>query len=570
MRYSPSILAGLISTALLMGCSANENTSASELAERGLASYQATPNEDADGYLDTDFSDTYRTHLQTLASDEFEGRAPGTRGEELTVDYVSTVYRNAGLTSLTDESYTQMVPMARIAPTRVTNMAITGGEREEALAYRQQMTGWTQRITDSVEVAESDMVFVGYGIVAPEHNWNDYEGLDVEGKTVVMLVNDPGYATQDESVFNGNAMTYYGRWTYKFEEAARQGAEAAIIVHETGPAGYGWGVVAGGSPVRYSLKTDDLNMNRAKIEGWVTTDAAESLFGNIGMTLEEARQRALADDFAPIPLQRKLSMTVENDYEFFETANIVGFLEGSTYPGEHVIYMAHWDHMGVEPISGEIFNGAQDNASGAAALLSLAEAFGEGEQPQRSILFLMVGAEERGLLGSLWYGQSPLLPLDQAVGGINMDMQNMYGPMRDFVVVGWDNSDIQDIAEPYVKAQNRYIAPETNPETGFFYRSDHFSLANKGVPMLYAQGGIDHFEKGKEYGREMYNYLFAELYHKPADEYDPEWDLRGMQQDLWIYYRVGAELANTRVWPKWAPGNEFEAERLATDHLRSE
>ncbi|RUO29157.1 peptidase M28 [Aliidiomarina sedimenti] len=528
--------------------------------------------EDADGYFDTDFSTTYREHLRTLASDEFEGRAPGTRGEELTIDYITNVFQQAGVQSLsgTEGDYTQMVPMVRIAPTRVTDMTLRGGEAEETLAYRQQMMGWTHRAVNEVEIADSEMVFVGYGIVAPEYDWNDYEGLDVEGKTVVMLVNDPGYATQDEALFNGNSMTYYGRWTYKFEEAARQGADAAIIVHETGPAGYGWGVVAGGSPIRYSMKSEDMNAGRAKVEGWITEDSAEQLFANVGMTLDQARTQALAADFEPLPLQRELSLIIENEIEYFETANLIGQVEGSRYPDEHVIYMAHWDHMGVEPISGEVFNGAQDNASGAAALLALAEKFAAIEQPERTVVFAMVGAEERGLLGSKWYAENPLLPLDQAVAGINMDMQNMYGPVRDFVVVGWDNSEMQDIAAPYVEAQQRYLAPETNPERGFFYRSDHFSLANKGVPMLYAKGGIDHFEFGKDYGREKFDYLFAELYHKPADEYDPEWDLRGMQQDLWIYFRVGHELVNSRTWPAWREGNEFEAERLQTESQRSQ
>lgn len=561
MRREPLFL--VIGVALA-GCSPSTSTNDSTT----LSQFPFT--QDADGYIDTDFSATYREHLRTLASDEFEGRAPGTRGEELTIEYVTDVYQRAGVQPMagSDDGYQQMVPMVRIAPSRVTNMQLVGeAERSEAV-YRQEMMGWTHRDAAKVEVNDSELVFVGYGIVAPEYNWNDYEGLDVEGKTVVMLVNDPGYATQDESLFNGNAMTYYGRWTYKFEEAARQGADAAIIVHETGPAGYGWGVVAGGSPVRYSMKTDDMNTGRVKIEGWMTDERAEQLFAGQGLSLEQARQRALADDFEPIALNTQLSMIVENDIEYFETANLMGMIEGSTYPEEHIIYMAHWDHMGIEPISGEVFNGAQDNASGAAALLSLAEKFGSIEQPERSIVFAMVGAEERGLLGSKWYAENPLLPLDQAVAGINMDMQNMYGPVRDFVVVGWDNSAMQDIAAPYVEGQQRYLAPETNPETGFFYRSDHFSLANKGVPMLYAKGGIDHFELGKDYGREQYNYLFSELYHKPADEYDPEWDLRGMQQDLWVYFRVGHELANSSLWPAWREGNEFEAERLKTESQR--
>lgn len=523
---------------------------------------------DADGLVDSHFSDTYREHLRTLASDEFEGRAPGTKGEELTIDYIASLFRELGVQSFTNEDYTQPVPLVRIAPSRVTNMALQHNGEQSELSYRSEMMGWTNRVVDSVEVTDSDLVFVGYGIVAPEFNWNDYDGLDVEGKTVVMFVNDPGYATQDPGVFNGNAMTYYGRWTYKFEEAARQGATGAIVIHEDGPAGYGWGVIAGGSPVRFTMKTDNNNMHRVELEGWITADSAEKLFANAGMTLAEAHEFALSTDFAAVDLNTSLSMTVENEFAYIDTHNIIGYIEGSTYPEEHVIYMAHWDHLGVDPVSGEIYNGAQDNASGTAGVLSIAEKFAAGPQPERTIVFALVGAEERGLLGSAWYVENPLLPLDQAVAGINMDMLNMYGPVRDFVVVGWNNSDMQAYAEPYVVAQNRYLAPENNPEAGIFYRSDHFSMAKKGVPVLYAKGGVDHFEHGREYGLENQARLYSEKYHKPADEYNPDWDLRGVHQDLWIYFRLGHELANSRAWPIWAAGNEFEALRLETDDRR--
>jgi len=522
---------------------------------------------DADGYVDTHFSDTYRDHLQTLSSDEFEGRAPGTRGEELTIEYISELFTELGIQSFEDD-YTQPVPLVRIAPTRVTDMTLRYNGEESAFDYRNEMMAWTPRVVDAINVEDSDMVFVGYGIVAPEFNWNDYEGLDVEGKTVVMFVNDPGYATQDPELFTGNAMTYYGRWTYKFEEAARQGATGAIIIHETGPAGYGWGVIAGGSPVRFDLARENRNMDRVELEGWITADSAENLFARANLTLEEAHELALQPDFQPVELNTSMSMIVENEFEYIDTHNIVGYIEGSTYPEEHIIYMAHWDHLGVEPVSGDIYNGAQDNASGTAGVLSIAEQFAAGEQPERTIVFALVGAEERGLLGSAWYADNPYLPLEKAVAGINMDVMNVYGPMRDFVVVGWENSDIQNFAEPHVVAQNRYLAPETNPEAGIFYRSDHFSLAKKGVPVLYAKGGVDHFELGEEYGKEMQAAYNRDAYHKPADEFDPEWDLRGVQQDLWIYYRVGQDLANSRAWPRWATGNEFEALRLESQDSR--
>ena len=395
------------------------------------------PRVDADGYVDYRFNDNYREHLRTLSSDEFEGRAPGTRGEELTIEYATTQFERFGIEPLNDGSFLQSVPLVRIAPTRVTNMSLSHDDEESEFKYRDEMMVWTPRVVDDVSLDASDMVFVGYGIVAPEFNWNDYADLDVEGKTVVMFVNDPGFATQDDALFTGNAMTYYGRWTYKFEEAARQGAAGAIIIHETGPAGYGWGVIAGGSPVRFDMARENRNMDRSEIEGWVTADSAQKLFANAGLTLEEAHELALSGDFAPIDLNTQLSVTVENEFEYIDTHNIAGYIEGSTYPEEHIIYMAHWDHLGVEPISGDIYNGAQDNASGTAGVLSIAEEFARGEQPERSVVFLLVGAEERGLLGSAWYAENPILPIEQAVAGINMDVLNVYGPMRDFVVVGW-------------------------------------------------------------------------------------------------------------------------------------
>lgn len=528
------------------------------------------PQVDADGYVDFHFNDNYREHLRVLSTDEFEGRAPGTRGEELTIDYVTAEFERLGVEPVNDGSYLQAVPLVRIDPTQVTDLTLHHQGNGSTLSYRDEMMVWTPRVVEQVSLDSSDMVFVGYGVVAPEFDWDDYADLDVEGKTVVMFVNDPGYASQDEAVFNGNAMTYYGRWTYKFEEAARQGAAGALIIHETGPAGYGWGVISGGSPVRFDLTRDNRNMDRSEIEGWITSDAAQTLFANVGLTLAEAHELALSPDFAPIELNTQVSVTVENEFEYIDTHNIAGYLPGTTYPDEHIIYMAHWDHLGVDPSTGEIYNGAQDNASGTAGVLSIAEEFAKGERPERSVVFLLVGAEERGLLGSAWYGDNPLMPLEQTVAGINMDVLNVYGPMRDFVVVGWENSDMQDYAAPFVEMQNRYLAPETNPEAGIFYRSDHFSLAKHGVPVLYAKGGNDHFEHGQQWGDEQRALYNQDAYHKPGDEYDPNWDLRGSHQDLWVYFRLGQQLANNRDWPRWAQGNEFEALRLESDSQRSE
>lgn len=563
MRHFPLLAALSLLTA---ACS-----SADAPADHTNTEYQ--PNEpvvDSDGYIDAHFNDNYIEHLRTLSADEFEGRAPGTRGEELTIEYTTAQFERYGIEPLNDGSFLQSVPLVRIAPTRVTNMALNHNDEDSEFKYRDDMMVWTPRVVEDVNLDASDMVFVGYGIVAPEFDWNDYAGHDVEGKTVVMFVNDPGFATQDDALFTGNAMTYYGRWTYKFEEAARQGATGAIIIHETAPAGYGWGVIAGGSPVRFDMAREDRNMGRTEIEGWITADSAQTLFANAGLSLEEAHELALSEDFSAVDLNTQLSVTVENEFEYIDTYNIAGYIPGSTHPEEHVIYMAHWDHLGVEPISGDIYNGAQDNATGTAGVLSIAEEFARGEQPERSVVFLLVGAEERGLLGSAWYAENPLLPLEQAVASINMDVLNVYGPMRDFVVVGWENSNIQEYAAPFVELQNRELAPESNPEAGIFYRSDHFSLAKQGVPVLYAKGGNDHFELGEEWGAEQRAIFNRDAYHKPADEYDPEWDLRGSQQDMWIYFNIGQQLANSRDWPQWAQGNEFEALRLESDDQRAE
>lgn len=541
----------------------------SESASQQAAQTDAQQQPDLKGSA---FNPNFRDYLKTIASDEFAGREPSTEGEEKVVSFIENHFKEWGLKPYNSEtgSYRQSVPLVKIMPYQVSDMTFKGKNAPETMNYRTEMMAWTMRVTDQVSLNNSDMVFVGYGIVAPEYNWNDYEGLDVEGKTVVMFVNDPGYATQDPALFNGNAMTYYGRWTYKFEEAARQGAAGAIIIHETGPAGYGWGVVASGSPVRYDLKAENNNMDRAKVEGWITLESAESLFSKLDMTVEEARQMALSKDFEPLPLNVQANITIKNKFEELSAYNVVGYIEGSKYPKEHVIYMAHHDHLGTDPVREDdpIYNGAQDNATGTAGLLALAEKFAQQPQPERSVVFLAVGAEESGLLGSKWYANHPMLPLSQAVGGINMDLMNVYGPVKDMVVIGYGNSEMDDYLQPFIEEQGRYLTPNPTPEAGFFYRSDHFSLAKKGVPMLYAEGGNDHITKGKEWTEKQRAKYVAEAYHKPADEYDPNWDLRGAQQDLSAFYHLGWKLANSRIWPQWSAGNEFEAVRKATDEQR--
>lgn len=521
---------------------------------------------------DTEFNPKLAEYIKTLSSDEFQGRAPATKGEELTVAYIEDNFRRIGLKGIDGDSYKQPVSLVQIDPKQVSAMTLTGGGEQvpTSLAYRDDMIAWTTQVVDSVSVNESDMVFVGYGIVAPEYNWNDYEGLDVKGKTVVMFVNDPGYATQNPELFNGNAMTYYGRWTYKFEEAARQGAAMALIIHETAPASYGWGVVAHGSPIKFDLINENKNMDRAKVEGWVTTETAEKLFANIGTDIESMRAKALSDDFKPVPLNVKASVSVNNNLRELHSSNVMGYIEGSKYPDEFVLYMAHWDHLGMDfsNPTNKVFNGAQDNASGTGGVIALAEYFAQQPQPERSIAFLLVTAEERGLLGSAWYAENPVFPLEKTVAAINMDVMNVYGPMKDMVVVGLGNTELEETLVKLVKAQGRYATKEHNPEAGIAYRSDHFNLSKKGVPILYAKGGNDHYQHGAEWGaaqRAEYNTC---CYHKVADEWNDNWDLRGAQQDLFLFYRVGNELANSRQWPNWYQGNEFRAIRDASADAR--
>lgn len=524
----------------------------------------ATPQVEVDPYS---FNENYRDYLQTLSSDEFEGRAPASKGEELTVAFVEEKFRAWGLKPYDAESnsYRQEVPLVKMTPYSVSDMSFGAAELAD-FAYKQDMMAWSPRVQEQVSLKDSEMVFAGYGIVAPEYGWNDYEGLDVAGKTVVVLVNDPGYDSGDPEVFNGKAMTYYGRWTYKFEEAARQGAAGILVIHETGPAGYGWGVVAGGSPVRFDLARDNKNMDRAEIEGWLTQEAADKLFARIGSSYAEMRAQAQQPEFEPVALNASVSLTVQTDFEYLNSPNLIGYIEGSVNPEEHVIYMAHWDHMGMNPIASDdqIYNGAQDNASGTAGVMAIAEFFASQPQPERSVVFVLVTAEERGLLGSDWYADHPMLPLSKAVAGINMDVMNVYGPMKDMVVVGHGNSELEEYLARYVEKQDRYVAPEPTPEVGSFYRSDHFNLAKRGVPMLYAKGGNDHIEFGEAYGKEQRAQYVQEAYHKPADEYDPEWDLRGVQQDMWLYYWIGDELANSDAWPNWYAGNEFRGIREET------
>lgn len=553
LQFSPLLVAA-VSTSLLVASCSKQNTPPPAPQEK-------------QPLLQTSFNANFATYFEKIASDEMQGRAPATKGEELTVQYLEQQYARIGLTPYSGDSYRQSVPVVQIDPVKVSALTLTDNNGASTkLTYKTDMMAWSTRMLGQIDVANSDVVFVGYGIVAPEYNWNDYAGLDVKGKTVVMLVNDPGYATQDPELFTGNAMTYYGRWTYKYEEAARQGAAMALIVHETDAASYGWNVVAGTSPIRFELANDNKNLHKTEVEGWLSLDAAEKLFAANGTSLEQLRQQALSKDFKPVALNAKAAVSISNNLRELSSSNVIGYIEGSEKPDEAIIYMAHWDHFGLDfsRPDDKVFNGAQDNAGGVAALLALAEQFKAGPAPKRSVAFLAVTVEERGLLGSAWYANNPLFALNKTVAGINMDVINVYGPMRDVMVFGYGSSELEPILEKYAKAQNRYIAPEPTPQDGFYYRSDHFNLAKKGVPMLYARGGVDSFIHGKDWGLEQRRIYVRDYYHKVNDEFDPNWDLRGAQQDLYLYYQVGHELANSDSWPNWYQGKEFRAVRDAS------
>jgi Zn-dependent M28 family amino/carboxypeptidase len=429
------------------------------------------------------------------------------------------------------------------------------------------MIVFTEQQIASTSLMDSDMVFVGYGIVAPERGWNDYAGVDVRGKTVVMLVNDPGYATQDDALFNGNAMTWYGRWPYKYGEAARQGAAGAFIIHETGAAAYGWNVVySSWSRPQIGLTAANRNLDRCAVDGWLSQESARALFAGAGLDYEAQLAAAAKPGFRAVPLgDIKASITLQNKVDSAYSNNVIGYLPGSARPEETILYTAHWDHLGTNTkLEGDnIFNGALDNASGVAGLISLARMFSSlPEAPERSVVFLAVTAEESGLLGSKWYSEHPLFPLEKTVADINMDVLSTSGPMRDVVVVGYGYSELEDYLKTAVDRQDgRYITPEPHPERGFYYRSDHFSFASKGVPALFAESGEDSFEHGREWGAAQRREYIAQRYHSADDEYDPDWDLSGAALDILLNFDVGLQLAMDDRWPNWYPGNEFRPVR---------
>ena len=524
--------------------------------------------------LDSVTADDLLRHTKSLSADEFEGRGPGTRGEELSVKYLTEQFQHLGLKpGNPDGTYIQKVPLAgvRAAPT----LSLNAGGKQTDLKFPDDYVAVSRRYVPEVKVENSDLVFVGYGVVAPEYGWDDYKDVDVRGKTIVMLINDPAVplpndpSKLDDKMFKGNAMTYYGRWTYKYEIASEKGAAAAIIVHETGPAGYPYEVVKGSwGQENFDIQSPDKNMKRVAVESWMDIDRAKELFTSAGQDFDALKKTAVSKDFKPVALNAKATFNVKTTLREVQSQNVVAKLEGSDpkLKDEYVVYSAHWDHLGRnDKLQGDqIYNGALDNASGVAQLLELAEAFTKlPTPPKRSILFLAVTAEEKGLLGAKFYATHPLYPLNRTLANINIDGANQWGRTRDVVIVGDGNSTLDDLTREVAQMQGRTVTPDPEPEKGFYYRSDHFEFAKEGVPALYPDTGMEYAGKPAEFGRQKREEYTKNDYHKVTDEVKPDWDMSGAVEDAQLLFVIGHRVAQSDKYPEWKPGNEFKAKRDA-------
>jgi len=511
-------------------------------------------------------------HIRVLASDRFEGRGPGTRGEDSTIAYLSDQFRRMGLRpGNPDGSYVQMVPLVG-STSAVTASVTTRGGQTQALRQPDDYVAWSMRPDPLVSVSNSDIVFVGYGVVAPEFGWDDFKGVDVRGKTVVMLVGDPPVpdprdpSRLDPRTFRGPAMTYYGRWTYKYEIAAERGAAACIIVHQTGPAGYAWGVVASNTG-RERFDIQGAGARHIPIEGWIQLDVAKRLFAAAGQDFDALQRAAGTRAFRPVPLGATASFTVRNALREVRSRNVVARLDGSdpVRRGEYLLYTAHWDHFGIgRTIGGDsIYNGALDNAAGVAWLLETARAYRAlPRAPRRTVVFMAVTAEEQGLLGARWYAAHPLYPLARTLADINMDIPNPWGRSRSIVSVSHGQSTLENLLARQAARVGRVVKPDPEPEKGYFYRSDHFELSRQGVPALaFLFPGADYIGQPADYGTRVRANYVANDYHKPTDEVKPDWDLTGMVDDTRLLFRVGLDVANGSAWPQWNPGTEFRAAR---------
>ena len=563
MQTHYSLLITLFITSALVACSSQTSNLPGAYSETELT--DAAAKIDDAGLMQ---------RVNVLSSDEFEGRAPSTPGGRKTVEYLESAFASLGLTPLFDgaegPTFRQKVSLIEQTVTNAPDLTIgyIGGD-SQSLSYKDNAMLWTTRVADQSSLDASELVFVGYGVVAPEYGWNDYADVDMTGKTALILVNDPGYRAPDSDLFKGKTMTYYGRWTYKFEEAARQGAAGAIVIHETGAAGYPWEVVSGSwSGAQYMLDTEDGNANRVAVEGWITDSAATELLARNGLDYTALVERAGLQGFKPFALETNVSAMLEMTSRQSESYNVGAMIEGTARPDEAFIYTAHWDHLGVKPDAegdDKIYNGAQDNATGTAGLIELADAFSALDRaPQRSVVFLAVTAEESGLLGSKQYAEDPAIPMNKTVAGINMDAIAAFGETDDLVVIGYGNSEMDNYLKQVAEQQSRVVVPEPTPEKGFFYRSDHFNLAKKGVPMLYAKAGVQVRNQPEGYGAQATADYISNRYHKPADEIHEQWDSGGILQDLEAHFLIGVAISDSQDWPQWSDGNEFKAIRDAS------
>jgi Zn-dependent M28 family amino/carboxypeptidase len=513
----------------------------------------------------TDIDETgFRNDVRVLASDDYEGRKPGTPGEDKTVAFLVDQFKKLGLKPGNGDSYVQQVPLVELTPLAAPTLSVTGRDgRGKSLTFSKDMVIWSPRFAPEASLQKSELIFVGYGIVAPEYQWNDYAGLDVHGKTVVVLVNDPGYGSKDPKVFKGNAETYYGRWTYKLEEAARQGAAGVLLVHDAEAAGYGWNVVVNGltGPQLHLASADD-NASRPAVEGWLAAETSRALFAQAGLDFTSLANAASRPGFKPIDLGLQADAMVRDSVRRFSSANVIAVLPGAHMKHEYVLYTAHWDHLGRLPTEagGGIFSGAVDNASGVAGLLMLAQSFKRTQPvPDRSIVFIAFTAEEAGLLGSAYYVANPIFPLRETAGVLNMDMLHIGGPTRDVMVFGYGNSELEDYLRDGASLQGRETHPDPNPEQGLYFRSDQFSFARSGVPALYARAGVDDSARGPAWGQAQLDDYRLHRYHQTTDKYAADWDVRGTLEDLRLYYDVGLRLARTKRFPRWYPNSEFRS-----------
>ncbi|HXU35139.1 MAG TPA: M20/M25/M40 family metallo-hydrolase [Blastocatellia bacterium] len=546
------------------------------------ASHKASPLGPSKAALDAITAEGVMGHIKTLSSDEYEGRGPGTHGEELAINYIAEQFKKVGLEpGNTDGTYFQKVPLAGITTKQDAELKVKVGAKEMKLKYKDDFVARTVRLIEKGGF-DSEMVFVGYGVVAPEYGWDDYKDVDVRGKVLLMLVNDPPVADPkdpsklNQKMFKGRAMTYYGRWTYKYEIAAEKGAAGVLIIHEwddktnSGPAAYPWAVARGMMVVEnFDLVAKDNNMSRVNVEGWITEPKTREIMQAGGFNFDELKKQAVRKDFKPVALGAHAKLALDQKIRRINSTNVVGKLEGSDpkLKDQYVIYTAHWDGYGIgipNEKGDKIYNGALDNASGCAGLIEVARAFkASPKPPRRSILFVAVTAEEKGLIGSKYYAENPIYPLNKTVAEINMDGLNQYGPTKDITVVGLGNSTLDDVLQAAAAEHGRVLRPDAEPEKGFYYRSDHFNFAKEGVPALDPGSGIDYIGKPAGWGMKKRDEYTVHDYHKPSDEIKPDWNMSGAVEDLRLFMTVGYRVANSDKYPEWKPGTEFKAKRDA-------